>query len=211
MGRKCGSVCCSPVIVNVLLQKSCQEFDNKSMLDANGKKIKKKQTTLKHRKSLPGRKGFGSDDSEDEFKPTKAAAKKVEPKPKPAVAGPSKKESDDEKPAPAPKKAPVKKAPAVAGPSKKEESDEERPAPAPKKAPVKKAPPKVQSETESHVSDVPVKKAAARKAIKVDSDSDIVMVDSPPVQAKGKGKAKAEDGDGPKRKSYVFPVFDEML
>ena len=74
--------------MNVLLQKSCQDFDNKTLLDANGKKIKKKQATLKHRKSLTGRKAFGEDDSEDDFKPAKAAAKKkAEPKPKPAVAG----------------------------------------------------------------------------------------------------------------------------
>ncbi|KAH0838728.1 DNA topoisomerase II [Lanmaoa asiatica] len=154
--------------------KSCQDFNNKTLLDANGKKIKKKQATLKHRKSLTGRKSFGSDDSEDDFKPTKAAAKKkAEPKPKPTAAGPSKKESDDEKPAPAPKKAPVKKLPA-----------------------------RVKSESESDISDVPVKKkAAVKKPVKVDSDSDIVMIDSPAVQAKGKGKAKAEDV--PKRKSPV--------
>lgn len=163
--------------MNVLLQKSCQDFDNKTLLDANGKKIKKKQATLKHRKSLTGRKAFGEDDSEDDFKPAKAAAKKkAEPKPKPAVAGPSKKESGDEKPAPAPKKAPVKKAPA-----------------------------KVKSESDNEVSDLPVKKKAApKKPVKVDSDSDIQMVDSHPVQAKGKGKAKAEDA--PKRKSYVYYV-----
>ncbi|KAF8554543.1 type II DNA topoisomerase [Imleria badia] len=151
-------------------EKSCQDFANKTELDVDGKKIKKKQTTLKHRKSL---KGYGSNDSEDDFKPAKAAVKKkAEPKPKPAVAGPSKKASDDERPAPAPKKAPVKKAAA-----------------------------KAKSESESDDSDIPVKKkAAAKKAVVVDSDSDIEMVDSPAVQAKGKGKAKAEAEDAPKRK-----------
>ncbi|KAF8139757.1 DNA topoisomerase II [Boletus edulis] len=152
-------------------EKSCQDFDNKTLLDASGKKVKKKQATLKHRKSLTGRNDFGLNDSEDEFKPAKAAVKKKaepKPKPKPAVAGPSKKESDDEKPAPAPKKAPMKKAPA-----------------------------KVKSEAESEFSDVPVrKKAAAKKPIKVDSDSDIEL---PAVQITGKGKARAEEA--PKRKS----------
>lgn len=174
--------------MNVLLQKSCQDFDNKTLLDANGKKIKKKQATLKHRKSLTGSKAFGSGDSEDDFKPTKAAAKKkVEPKPKPAAAGSSKKEeSEDEKPAPAPKKAPVKK------------------------APVKKVPTKVKSESESEVSDVPVKKkAVAKKPVKVDSDSDIQMIDSPAVQAKGKEKAKAENA--PKRKSYVYYFWESEM
>jgi DNA topoisomerase-2 len=69
-------------------QKSCQEFDNKSLLDANGKKIKKKQTTLEHRKSLPGRKKAKTDsDSEFEMVPAtqakgkgKAKAKEEPPK-----------------------------------------------------------------------------------------------------------------------------------
>ncbi|KAH7884005.1 DNA topoisomerase [Phlebopus sp. FC_14] len=153
--------------------KSCQDFSNKVMLDANGNKIKKKQTTLKHRKSLTlGRKGLESDDSEDDFKPTKAAAKKkAEPKQKPKpVVGPSKVESEDEKPAQIPKKAPVKKAPA-----------------------------KVESESEMEVVEVPAKKT---KAVKNDTDSDIEMADSPPDKGKGKGKAKAQ-ADAPKRKSYV--------
>ena len=120
MGSECGSVCCSPAKVNILLQKSCQDFANKTELDVDGKKIKKKQTTLKHRKSL---KGYGSDDSEDDFKLPKAAVKKkADPKPRPAVAGPSKKASDDERPAAAPKKAPVKKAPTKA----KSEVDSDR-------------------------------------------------------------------------------------
>ncbi|KAF8837947.1 type II DNA topoisomerase [Paxillus ammoniavirescens] len=141
-------------------EKSCQDFDNKTLLDVNGKKIKKKQATLKHRKSLTGRKALNSD-SEDDFKPAKAGAKKKpepQPKSKP-VSGPSKIQSDDEKPAPALKKAPAKKAPA------------------------KKAP---------------------EKPIKVDSDSEFEIVDSPAVKANGKGKAKAEDV--PKRKS---PMVDD--
>ncbi|KAF9242373.1 DNA topoisomerase [Melanogaster broomeanus] len=110
-------------------EKSCQDFDNKTLLDVNGKKIKKKQTTLKHRKSLTGRKGFGSDDSEDDFKPTKPAAKKkveLQPKPKP-IAGPSKIQSDDEKPAPANAKGKAKSedAPKRKSPMVDDDSDDE--------------------------------------------------------------------------------------
>jgi DNA topoisomerase-2 len=74
--------------LSVLCQKSCQEFDNKSLLDANGKKIKKKQTTLEHRKSLPGRKKVKADsDSEFEMVPAtqakgKGTAKAKEEPPK---------------------------------------------------------------------------------------------------------------------------------
>ncbi|KAI6022572.1 type II DNA topoisomerase [Pisolithus marmoratus] len=170
-------------------EKSCQEYESRSLLDANGKKIKKKQATLEHRKSLTiarPRKALHSDDSEDDFKPTKAAAKKKvesKPKPKPAVAGPSKIESEDDKPALAPKKGAVKNV-------------------------VKK-----DSDSELEITGPPPKKAA--KALKLpDSDSDIEM--APPAPNKGKGKAGPQE-DGPKRKSptaendsddeaYVRPV-----
>ena len=142
--------------MNGLLQNSCQQFANKTLLDANGKKIKKKQTTLKHRKSLTGLKAFGSNDSEDDFKPTKVVAKKkAEPKPK---AGPSKKVSDDEKPAPAPKRAPAKKAPAkVKSDSEIEMSD----------VPVKKSgakkPVKVDSDWDIEMIDSPVVQAKGKQ------------------------------------------------
>lgn len=142
------------------------------MLDANGKKIKKKQATLETRKSLPGpgrKKGYGSDDSEDEFKPSKTAAKKkvTESKPKlkskPEVAGPSKVESDDEKP--------LKVATAT------------------KKAPAKKV-----AKGQSGLAEAPPKKTTA---VKANSDSDMETV--PTAPAKGKGKAKAKENP-PKRK-----------
>ena len=47
---------------------------------------------------------------------------------------------------------------------------------------------------------MPIKKV--KKPLKVNSDSDIEMVDSPPEQANGRGKAKAEELQ--KRKSYVY-------
>ncbi|KAH7926207.1 DNA topoisomerase II [Leucogyrophana mollusca] len=153
-------------------EKSCQEFENKTILDATGKRVKRKQATLETRKSLPGpgrRKNNGSD-SEDDFKPTKAAAQKRKPaepksRAKAPAAGPSKIESDDEKPAAPPKKAAPKKA------VKKVESD---------------------SEIEMSEAPPPLKK---RQPIKEASDSDVVMIDAP---AKGKGKAQEE---APKRKT----------
>ncbi|KAG6373110.1 DNA topoisomerase II [Boletus reticuloceps] len=151
-------------------EKSCQDFDNKTLLDASGKKIKKKQATLKHRKSLTGRNDFGLDHSEDEFKPAKAAVKK---KPKPAVAGPSKQESDDEKPAPAPKKAPVKKAPAKV---KSEAESDFSDIPVKKKAAAKK-PIKVDSDSDIELPAVQAKgkgkgKAKSEEASKRKSPAD---------------------------------------
>ncbi|KAI5989769.1 DNA topoisomerase II [Pisolithus albus] len=160
-------------------EKSCQEYESRSLLDANGKKIKKKQATLEHRKSLTNarpRKALHSDDSEDDFKPTKAVAKKKvesKPKPKPAIAGPSKIESEDEKPAPAPKKA------AVRNLAKKKEPH---------------------SDSDLEITGPPPKKVV--KASKLpDSDSDIEM--AAPAPSKGKGKAETQE-DGAKRKSYVL-------
>ncbi|KIK18643.1 hypothetical protein PISMIDRAFT_109084 [Pisolithus microcarpus 441] len=160
-------------------EKSCQEYESRSLLDANGKKIKKKQATLEHRKSLTNgrpRKGLHSDDSEDDFKPTKAVAKKKvesKPKPKPAIAGPSKIESEDEKPALAPKKVPVRNM------AKKEEPH---------------------SDSELEITGPPPKKVV--KASKLpDSDSDIEM--AAPAPNRGKGKARTQE-DGAKRKSYVL-------
>lgn len=157
-------------------EKSCQEYESRSLLDANGKKIKKKQATLEHRKSLTNgrpRKALHSDDSEDDFKPTKAVAKKKvesKPKPKPAIAGPSKIESEDEKPAPAPKKVPVRNM------AKKEEPH---------------------SDSELEITGPPPKKVV--KASKLpDSDSDIEM--AAPAPNRGKGKARTQE-DGAKRKS----------
>lgn len=69
--------------MSVPCQKSCQEFENKSLLDANGKKIKKKQATLEHRKSLSGRKKVKADsDSEFEMVPATQAKGKGKAKAK---------------------------------------------------------------------------------------------------------------------------------
>ncbi|KAJ6569535.1 DNA topoisomerase II [Mycena capillaripes] len=159
-----------------------QELEVKKYLDANGKKIKRKQTTLKTRKSI-GRKG-GSD-SEDDFQPIKAAKRKApEPKrPKPAAKDDD--DDDDDEPPPPPKKrAPPKK------PVKDEMDVDDPPPPKKKAAPAKKA--------EDSDSEVEVVKRAPKKAktLSIDSDDDD---DEPP---KGKGKAKA----APKRKSLDSAV-----
>ncbi|KAI9452414.1 DNA topoisomerase [Lactarius psammicola] len=60
--------------------KACQEWEEKAVVDSSGKKVKRKQATLKTRKSLgggPGKRGRGAgDDSgdDDDFMPTKKAA-----------------------------------------------------------------------------------------------------------------------------------------
>ncbi|TFY75740.1 hypothetical protein EWM64_g8272 [Hericium alpestre] len=58
-------------------RKHCQEWDEKAVVDANGKKVKRKQKTIQTRKSLPGPGRRGDDDSDDDFMPTKAAASKA--------------------------------------------------------------------------------------------------------------------------------------
>lgn len=66
-------------------QKDCIEFEEKATKDATGKKIKRKQTVLRTRKSIGADKGS---DDDDDFKPIKAAALKRKPaEPKKAAKG----------------------------------------------------------------------------------------------------------------------------
>ena len=150
------------------------------------------------------KKARGSEDSEDEFKPTKAKAKKPESKPvvkKAPQAGPSGSkvkadddEADDVKPPPAPARKAVKK-------TIKDESDSE-------------------FENGEHKA-APVKKAAARKTAKKEDDDDFEIIDSAPVKAaddndsdieviplpskdKGKSKAGAASKSTAKRKRWVL-------
>ncbi|EGO19472.1 hypothetical protein SERLADRAFT_453445 [Serpula lacrymans var. lacrymans S7.9] len=63
-------------------QKNCEQWENKSLLDANGKRVKRKQATLETRKSLSGpgkKKAHASDDSDYDVKPKKAPAKPRKP------------------------------------------------------------------------------------------------------------------------------------
>ena len=180
------------------MQNVCQEWDEKAVLDANGKRIKRKQTTLKTRKSITGvgRKGE-DDDSDDDFKPTKAAtqAKKASQKPraKPAAAN-----DVDDKPPPK-KRAPAKKAAA------KEESDvDDKPPAAKKRAPAKK--PVVENSDVEMIDDdddpPPSKTKTAKKKVESDdSEEDIVAA----AIAKGKGKAK--EAIASKRKRLVLYVI----
>ncbi|KAJ7139482.1 DNA topoisomerase II [Mycena epipterygia] len=83
-----------------------RELEIKKTLDANGKKVKRKQTVLKTRKSI-GRKA-GSD-SEDDFRPIQAPKRKA-PEPKRAKPAAKEDDDDDDEPPPPPKKrAPAKK------------------------------------------------------------------------------------------------------
>ncbi|KAJ6573911.1 DNA topoisomerase II [Mycena vulgaris] len=154
-----------------------RELEIKKDLDANGKKIKRKQTVLKTRKSIG--KGHGSD-SEDDFRPIKAAKRKAPEsrRPKPVA-----KDDDDDEPPPPKKRAPARK------PAKDDMDIDDAPPPK-KKVAAKK--------TDDSDSEVEVVKRAPKKAktLSIDSDDDD---DEPP---KGKGKAKA----APKRKSLESAV-----
>lgn len=170
------------------LQATCAYWEDKVIsADSASKKGKRKQATLKQMT----KKARGSDDSEDEFKPTKAKAKKPESKSvakKATQAGPSgskaKLENDD--------------------------ADDIKPPLAPAKKATKKA---IKDESDSdfeigQTKAAPLKKAAARKAAKKEEDDDFEIIDSgavkaddgndsdvevipPPSKDKGKGKAAA--------------------
>ncbi|KAJ7226116.1 DNA topoisomerase II, partial [Mycena pura] len=192
--------------------------------DFNGKKVKRKQTVLKTRKSLGKN---GDSDSEDDFKPIKA--KRTAPQPQQRKRATKDAEDDDGEIMPAAKKrAPAKKlakddmdvddpAPRKRAPPKPakgdmdvDDTDDEEVIPAPKRrAPVVQptkdddedpAPPPTKSapskKAEDSDSEVEVlKRAPPKKAKALSIDSD----DEPP---KGKGKTKA----APKRKSLDSAV-----
>ncbi|TFK47941.1 type II DNA topoisomerase [Heliocybe sulcata] len=115
---------------------SCREWELKSVRDANGKIIKRKQKVLEHRKSLPGKKK-GDDSDEDDYRPTKPAPKskaggQAAQRSKAPTAGPSKKaakdddddeeEEEEEYVKPAAKK-PIAKKPAAAPAAKRKSSE----------------------------------------------------------------------------------------
>ena len=180
------------------MQNVCQEWDEKAVLDANGKRIKRKQTTLKTRKSITGNGRKGEDaDSDDDFKPTKAVtqARKAPLKPRAKLAAAN---DVDDKPLPK-KRAPAKKAAA------KEESDiDDKPPAAKKRAPAKK--PVVENSDVEMIDDddddpPPLKTKIAKKKVgSIDSGEDIVAA----AIAKGKGKAK--EALASKRKRLVLHV-----
>ncbi|KAG2069851.1 type II DNA topoisomerase [Suillus decipiens] len=163
-------------------EKSCQEFDNKSLLDANGKKIKKKQATLEHRKSLPGRKKMkAGSDSEFEVAPAvqakgKAKAKTREEPPK-RKSSKVEEDSDEDYIKPAAKKMKISQAPVT------DFFDKKPPGHLEPKKPVARKP--------SSSKPVPAKKAVAKK----ESDDEIIVAsdsDAPPAPPKRPARAKTK-------------------
>jgi DNA topoisomerase II len=156
------------------------------VVDSSGKKVKRKQATLKTRKSIgSGRRGGvgggGDSDGNDDFMPTKKAAAAKARKPI------------------APASGTLRARPKVPKDLSDDEMnlDDEPPPPPPKKraaaaAPAKKAPPKIESGSDLEMADdhdlpspPPKKVAPAVKSDDQDSGDDLVRA----ALAKGKGKA----------------------
>jgi DNA topoisomerase II len=153
-------------------QKNCEEWENKKV-DANGKKLKRKQKTLETRRSLAGgrqKKLTGSDD-EDDYRPAKAAA--------------AKKKAPESKPAPKPKAS-------TSNSIIKDEDDEDVKPLVRKKAaaPAAKAP-KLEDFEGVDVAGPP-RATKKRKNYVDDSETDDVK---PDIKAKGKGKGRAAIAD----------------
>lgn len=175
------------------IKATCSQWEDKVIsAEAANKKGKRKQTTLKQFT----KKTQGSD-SEEEFKPTKAKAKKLESKavvkkaPQAGSAGSKVKldddDADDVKPPTAPAKTVVKKA-------VKDESDSDFEVGATKAAPLKKTAARKVTKKEEDDSDFEIVNGPTEKA-NIDNDSDIEVM-LPPSKDKGKGKVSA----APKRK-----------
>ncbi|TFY62387.1 hypothetical protein EVJ58_g3889 [Rhodofomes roseus] len=186
---------------------NCDQWEAKTIsADGASKKAKRKQATLKQLT----KKAHGSDDSEDEFRPKKAAAKAKKPESKPPVAkqaGPSGSrlkieddDLDDVKPPP-PKKA-IKKA-------VKDESDSDLDVGKGKAAPLKKAAarkaPKDDDDSDFEMI-VDKRGPAAKKAASIeDLDSDVEVV----LPTRDKGKSKARTAPNSKRKSPDDEASDD--
>ncbi|KAH9992512.1 DNA topoisomerase [Russula compacta] len=174
-------------------EKACQEWEEKGVVDSSGKKVKRKQATLKTRKSIGSsskRGGFfgggGNSDGDDDFMPTKkaAAAKARRPiapaggaaraRPKTAAAKISDDDDDDGE------------AEAIPLPKKRAA------APAAKKP----SPPKAESSSDVEMADHLPAAAKSKKVVKNEDDEedDEVVEDSGDdlvrkALQKGKGKA----------------------
>ncbi|KAI0041498.1 type II DNA topoisomerase [Auriscalpium vulgare] len=185
-------------------EKHCKEWDDKGVVDANGKRVKRKQATLQTRKSLTGPgKRKGDDESDEDFKPVKAAAKKK------AADGPA------APPKPRAKPVAVKAESSKAALKVPSDDDDKPPAAAPpKKRAATKKPPKEESDSDIEMVDepspppkkVPAKRPAAKKVVK--SDDDDGSGDDVVAAAIAKGKGKAKEAPPTKRKS-VDKVDDE--
>ncbi|TFK40935.1 DNA topoisomerase [Crucibulum laeve] len=197
-------------------ERSCEEHERKKNEDANGKVVKRKQATLKTRKSLGGK---AASDDDDDFKPIKPAAARRKPaaaKPKPGT----KKEDngdddddDDDSDDDEVKTAPSKRKPAASKklvmddsdsevtskvkslPKRKNDADEDdddfiKPAPTKRKAAAAKKVFKGETDAAVEIGEKRSLKSTG-KVIVIDSDEDEDEV------TKGKGKAKETN----KRKS----------
>ncbi|KAH8101531.1 type II DNA topoisomerase [Cristinia sonorae] len=150
-------------------ENSCRNWEKKTVVPGTvAKKSKRKQPTLAAAMRKKVKDEDGDEGSDDDFKPTKAAAKK-------------KATSDDAKPKS------TKKATA----SKVEDDEDTKVPPAPSKkataAQKKKAATKQEDDDDEDdfVLERPMARAATKRAIKADSDSDVEMVDDPPVKKAG--------------------------
>ncbi|KAH9065029.1 DNA topoisomerase II [Lactarius vividus] len=193
--------------------KACAEWEEKGVVDSSGKKVKRKQATLKTRKSLgggPGKRGRDDSDNDDDFMPTKKAAAAKARKPIAPAAGTSR----------ARPKATTTKASASddwLGPD--DDDDDDGPPPAKKRAALpatKKATQTIKkSESGSDVemaddlpAPAPPKKAPPVKSDDGDSGDDLIRA----AAAKGKGKAaqvvkrKSLEDDDEDSDAYIKPV-----
>ena len=192
------------------MQKNCIEFEEKGTKDAKGKKVKRKQTVLRTRKSI----GQGrSAESDDDFKPIKApaAAKRKagaltgETKKKSSYKGKEKENDEDLEAKPVPENNTAVKRKATI-PSKKnvleddDDEEEEVSAPAKKRSgpqqatTSREAPPKRKVsrqrkmtvlDEESDEDEYEILRVK-KQAVKVETDSEIEIVE----RVKGKAKRK---------------------
>lgn len=166
------------------------QFEEKKNTDANGKKIKRKQTTLKTRKSI----GKGGSDDDDDFKPIKAAALKRKAPESKAVNSNSKQRNDDDDE----KKIPIAKRKTATAAKKlvvnKDDEDSEPPAPKRKIAGQKKLLVDDDEEEDDNLRPL-TKKVVPKKTVKDESDSDSVeVIEKPTAKKKGPAKLSANSG-----------------
>ncbi|KAH9037042.1 DNA topoisomerase [Lactarius hengduanensis] len=190
--------------------KACAEWEEKGVVDSSGKKVKRKQATLKTRKSLgggPGKRGRDGSDNDDDFMPTKKAAAAKARKPIAPAAGASR----------ARPKAAIKASASDDGLGLDDDDDDDGPPPGKKRA----APPatkkatqaikKSESGSDVEMADDPPpppplpKKAQARPMKSEDEGSGDDLIRAAP--AKGKGKA----AQVAKRKAQVAPPLLLLL
>lgn len=206
----------SCILTYLLSKKSCQDWDDAAVKDSKGKNVKRKQATLKTRKSLTNdffkrRKGSDDDSGDEDFKPTKAAAKAAPKKAEPTErkvsrqkAPPAKKdnESDDDADVfkPSSSKAAVnagateRKVSRTKQPKKYIESDDDDDDDYIKPAPVTKKPVKTVSEYDE-IPKVPAKKRdTPLKDLEEESD----------VGATAPKSGGSKSGGSSKRKRFVL-------